>query len=361
MSISTILSVPKNDNELNSVIASFNAAYDKYFDAGVSSKRSDKLRDCICEGLGFTNGGYQELQASWDAQMGYDFHDPDAVIGLVSERTGGYQCVLSKMIAVAVIEFLCKHFPLSGQGKLLLESEFPDEQEFSEGCTWEDYGWDLLQHNDGHNSVIKAHRESGQWFPLYYGQVIIGYAFNLEEASVINAMLRSAASNKLIKLSGMGTGNRGDLKYSIQWGSYMTDNLENIGLTKGKYLSLRKEGMSMGILIPFTNVQINENKLTVKYGGKTFDIDHNKDRDVVTYNGLEFDFINLYTFGGGFLSIAQGKFGKGDDWIFSAPIREDIEFVEWFAYDRIDYREEDSDCDEIREITNLKNNAFLIK
>lgn len=57
--------IPSNNEELNQLIAQTGLALDKYFHIKLSERRSEKLRDFVCESLGFTNGGYQQLQAFW--------------------------------------------------------------------------------------------------------------------------------------------------------------------------------------------------------------------------------------------------------------------------------------------------------
>lgn len=362
MSNSTILSIPQNDHQLTTVINSFNAAYDKYFDAGVSKKRSDKLRDCICEGLGFTNGAYQELQAYWAAQFAFDFSNPDNIIALVSERTGGYQSIFSKAIATSIVEYLCTNFPLSNTGELLIESELPDDKLFSDGCVWEDYGWDLLIHDEQHDQIIQKERELGHWLPLYYGQLIIGFAFNKEEADILNAMLKSAAWEKQININGEGSGKRQDLQLSIEWKNYVNQSNVSTELQSGKYVSLRRESMDASVIINFDSVVIEEEQITLHLGGQKQVLAYDDKKDIVTYQGLEFDFISFYTKGDGRLSISQGKFGKGSDWAFSSPIHSGMNAIEWFPKNRIEYVVDDeADSDDLTEITNLENNAFLIK
>lgn len=59
--------IPTNDAELNALIAQQKVAMQKYFGLNLS-KQPNKLRDCVCEGLGYTNGGYQQLKAEWLAR-----------------------------------------------------------------------------------------------------------------------------------------------------------------------------------------------------------------------------------------------------------------------------------------------------
>lgn len=57
--------IPSNNTELDHLVAQTKVALDKYFHIKLSDRRSEKLRDFVCESLGFTHGGYQQLQAFW--------------------------------------------------------------------------------------------------------------------------------------------------------------------------------------------------------------------------------------------------------------------------------------------------------
>lgn len=60
--------LPQNDIELNALIAEQKPFIKKYFDINITAKSDNKFRDYVCESLlGMTNGGYQQLQASWGA------------------------------------------------------------------------------------------------------------------------------------------------------------------------------------------------------------------------------------------------------------------------------------------------------
>lgn len=359
MSIQSIIRVPQNDQQLDAVTASFNAAYGKYFDAAVSAKKSNNLRDCICEGLGFTNGAYQELQAYWDAQLGFDFANPEFMVAIVSERLGGYQCVVPKTIARGLIEFLCTSFPQDSE-QLCTESTLPEGELFQSGDTYEDYGWEILHLDSEHQHVVELRKASGDWFPLYYGTMIIGFVFSKEEADIMNAMLRSASWSKELSINGKNTGMRQDLAVQIQWHEYTLQHLNKTKLLDGKYISLRRESMESSLLIKFDSVVIEETKIVVVDGSQTFDLPYNKEKDVVIYNGLEFDFISFYTNGEQALSLSRGKVNLGA-WIFSNPMDNDINAIEWFAHDRIEYLSKDGDCDDMKTIDSLEGTAFLVK
>lgn len=135
--------LPQNDEELNEFIASMNRAYGKYFDHFIGSNRSLKLRDCICEGLGFTNGGYQQLKAHWQAMVSYDFTDPKLIMGLCSDRIGGYETIIAKPFAWPVIKHLCTYFPMQ-DGQFCSGDNLPEGMEFNPDLECEWYGWELV-------------------------------------------------------------------------------------------------------------------------------------------------------------------------------------------------------------------------
>jgi hypothetical protein len=357
MSIQSALLAPQNDHQLNIITASFNAAYNKYFDAGISEKRSNKLRDCICEGLGFTNGAYQELQAYWAAQESFDFSNPDFMVAIVSERLGGYQCVVPKTIATSVVEFLCTYFPQDNE-QLLTEEELPDGQMFDSDCEHESYGWEILYLVAEHKDVIEIRKAAGDWFPLYYGTVIIGFVFSKEEADIMNGMLRSAAWGKILDITDKSTGMRQDLAVQVQWDAYINCKMYQTELPEGKYVSLRRDGMDNGLMLKFDSAIIDENKLIVRNGSQTFEIHHKQEGDIVVYNGLEFDFINFYNIGPGSLSMTYEERDLAGNPTGGADFG-NIDMIEWFPKGRIEYRP--NGADELASFNNLEGAEFLVK
>ena len=129
--------------------------------------------------------------------------------------------------------------------------------------------------------------KKGEWFPLYYGQVIIGFAFTTEEATFMNAMLASAAWERAIDLRSDFSGGNDPHGLGAKWNSYIEANKDNLQLRQGNYISLRKEGFDHSLLMPFTKAHIDDDTARITHGSQTHSLTYLKDRDVVMYNDNE--------------------------------------------------------------------------
>lgn len=349
--------IPKNDLELNQCVQAMNRAYGKYFNLEVGENRSNKLRDCYCESIGFTNGAYQQLQAYWKANSDYDFSDLNLASAIIFEFYGGYNFVLASPIASQVMNYFCQHFPNNHEGFLSesgmevkqdLESFFLDNPD----ADWEEYGWDILCHDSEHQAIVSKEKANGNWFPLYYGTMIIGFAFSKDTQLLINGLLISCFIDKALDFS---------IKQHAEneeWENYVTHaDLSTTG-AEGKFLSLRMDSMESSLYLPFDELVLDENKAVVTYAGQTYEIAYKKDGGMFVFQDIEFDFLSAYEFTTDkTLSLHHGDVDLSGNFSFSNHYKE-VEYIELFCFERLEYRLVDED--DIDSVNHLEGAAFLI-
>jgi hypothetical protein len=358
-SIQNLVKIPQNDQELNLLTNAMNKAYSKYFNFETGVKKSNNLRDCYCESIGFTNGAYRQLQAYWSASTAYDFTDlVDNSFAMLSDIDGGYSSVFAQPIATQLIDYLCEYFPVNDDGFLDEEKLYSDKlglngkMSENEGIDWESYGWGMLISDDEHQVVVSKEKENGKWFPLYYGNIIIGFAFYQEFAKIMNGLLISAKHDGAINL-GLET-------YNHDWTKYISEVDEDKCVNPGKYLSLRMSSMESSLYIPFDSVLIEDDQLILTHGTEDIILSYNKKDNMITFADMNFDFASFYYIGKEQKTIKLTKGQYDDNNCMSFPEKKDIkiEFAEWFPQDRIEYRLENSD--DIDDINYVSQVNYLI-
>lgn len=360
-SIQNLVQIPQNDQQLNLLVNAMNKAYGKYFNFETGAKKSNNLRDCYCESIGFTNGAYRQLQAYWSASTAYDFSDLNKnSVALLDDSIGGYNAVISMRITTQFIEYLCDQFPVNDDG-FLTEDQLYDEN-FNDGlkgkhsdnkdASWESYGWGYLHHDNAHQLIVSQHKSKGEWFPLYYGNIIVGFAFSKKYAQRINGLLISAKQDKALNIDS-GTNNQ-------EWNDYISSIKENDEIQPGKYLSLRMASMKGSLYIPFDEVLIDDSQIIVTLGTEDTILTYNRQDDMVTYDGIDFDFASFYYFGKEqkTIKLSQGVADTNGHVTFPKEKILVIEFAEWFPESRIEYRLENGD--DIDAISYVSQSTYLI-
>ncbi len=331
LSIQSLVRIPKNDQELNVLCDSMNRAYGKHFDLEVGSKKSNNLRNCLCWFLGFRNGGYRQLQSYWQTNAQYDFTDMrNNVDGIVYEGLGGWSAVLSKNVSHAVLDYFCEYFPAGNDGllneeQLINEPDLGMEYSLNEHGQWDDYGWSLLHADAVHEKSLQDRSHEGHWYPLYYDQVIIGFAIEIKHAHFLNGLLAQMFVDDALDVSPSFA--------SDDWKVYAAGSLKNETTSPLAYLHLRMESMDKALLLPCEELRTTPTGLEVMFLGSTesLAIDPNES---FTYAGQRFDFAQLYANQGASMYLRQKEHDTA------------IEAFEVFL-ERIEYRQVSSE--EIRE------------
>jgi hypothetical protein len=88
-----------NLKQLDEFAQQTNQAYTNQFDFSVSAKRSNKLRDCACDTLGFKDG-VQAIKAYWKDISNYDFGDLNKIT-LFSRPHRNPNLAMSMFVAIA--------------------------------------------------------------------------------------------------------------------------------------------------------------------------------------------------------------------------------------------------------------------
>jgi hypothetical protein len=88
-----------NLEQLDEFAQQTNQAYTNQFDFSVSAKRSNKLRDCACDTLGFKDG-VQAIKAYWKDISSYDFGDLNKIT-LFSRPHRNPDLAMSMFVAIA--------------------------------------------------------------------------------------------------------------------------------------------------------------------------------------------------------------------------------------------------------------------
>lgn len=356
-SIQNLVQIPANDQELNVLVTAMNRSYKKYFNLEVGPKKSNNLRDCYCESIGFTNGAYRQLQAYWSANNNYDFSDLEKnAVALLDDTIGGYNAVISSSISHQLIDYLCQRFPVDSNGFLsesqLHEDDFQGKYFDDPDAYWDAYGWCILNHDQEHQAVVNKEKDNKNWFPLYYGNVIIGHAFSETYALRLNGLLISAKQDKAINIH-VPTINE-------DWNNYVSNLKETDAINPGKYLSLRMESMESSLYLPFDELIIEDNKVILIDGMMTLEFSLDKETStLILEDNIRFDFVSAYSFGSDKpLMLAYGETDIGGNTTWSSNKRE-VEFIELFAFDRLEYRKLGDD--DLSYYNNIEGAAFSVE
>lgn len=352
MNIKPSFFMPKNDEELNAYIASINSAYGQGLDFHVGPKRSEKLRDVICNHLGFPNG-YQQLQGYWNNIGHYDvMENPQERALLVYADVLGElpAAMLFNEITPWIIDRLRFHFPCTSAG-------FLKGDELSSGGR---QGWAL-------SAPSESFLEMTEWVPLYIGSLQVGYANAYRSrhmAMLMQALLTSLylSEGKILKEKMLSSLNE-------EWVSAVKfhDLADKPAL--GKVVSLRMESMKESLLIPIegeVTITADEFKFSTSYaqskGGaviKSCYLDAVKDspHGDAFLDGVHFDFVSVYDFSSDdedTLSVLHlERNGK------TQPPKEvdkrNVAMLEWFPKDRVEVREGDDFLDaDLKEATEIR-------
>lgn len=271
--------IPTNDAELNILIAQQKAAMQKYFGLNLS-KQPNKLRDCVCESLGYTNGGYQQLQSEWHART-ENLSSDMLTMAFVAPQDVEWNFYVSKEIATPstlekVQEVLAclgsESHPINQCKLLMMQAERINED------------------------------RTPYSVPVWVYDRIVGYAKTNADAALLAGVLLAA---------------RNDLGAPI-----VLDGAQN---ALKPQLLLRRSSMRTGLLLEFERVTVankgDDWQLLVEaphYGVLTIDFEPKNDlRDEVCwFNGLPCDFMIVYaTANGSLLTGLTG--GSNEPYVFS--------------------------------------------
>lgn len=332
---------PSNDDELNALIKSINQANAKYFDTGISDKRFNTLRDCICEGLGFVHGGYQELKSHWATQSNPASEGENApdltrfysVVGLYSYKENNYIACLSKFIAPSILEALCQHFPqVNGVFGSIDDQDDVLPYQPGMGFSFESYGWSLSAMGSPFQEAMNPA------YPVYLGELLIGLASSKNNSDMLNSMLNGLVWNEVVSQLSRPTGYRQDLAEQKKWQQHIERNKSKVKLSEPQYLALRCDSMDTPVLMPFDSIVIEKDAVVVSSNRKTETIRYLKSEDKYLYLGLKFDFFNIYSLSEPLsLNIQTSKSIK------LIPIESNVSSLEWFPEDRLEYFINDDD------------------
>lgn len=300
--------LPQNDNELNTLIAQMNASYGRYFSLEVSESRSNKLRDCICEGLGFTNGAYQQLQKYWETKteqfavytryvnsVSYQFFDALYMSGIRDPNSS--ESVVASISSVVMVSQALRSKVLDTLATLSRTSEKVHKNE--RGWSYDDY--------QGLASSYVAYADMK--YPIYVGAIVIGFAKTADYAVLVGGAIHGA----MIELSDFSWADpvkstERFLRYAMpvndsvkevmwQWSAYLrTKAVDSVKLPK--YLFLRASNESEGVVLPFSEIEFYRSKIvctSAAYGSVTLDYDADKDQYVLREVGVGFDFVIAYS------------------------------------------------------------------
>lgn len=333
--MSTIFNtLPKNDSELNGLIQSINSAYGKYFDFSVSDKRSNKLRDCICEGLGFKNGGYQQLKDHWEALSHYDFTSTGFVSPLNAPSNGALESVafIAKPMSNEILNFLNTYFVIGADGQLLNSDDQSEWiRSYKAGS-----GWSIGESRE--LNVFEFSCIQQQKFPLYYGELVVGYAKNEIFAVFLNSVLLSAKIYEMIQVNGTQVS---DVSVQSAWNDYIHNVKSSAFVYESpkKYLELRKDSMTVGICLAFDEMHMSSEKISLVQNGVRIDFEHDVQKDMILFAGQKFDYARAY----GEMTVRVSPESKSEHVVDV----EHVGSVEWFRKDRIEIVPQDGDYDDM--------------
>lgn len=315
--------IPKNDAQLNELISNLNNAYGAYFDFKISDKRSNKLRDCICEGLGFKNGAYQQLQKYWESHMTYRWSDKNFIVGLKSSlEEGRFIGVFApSFLSKSLIEKINIQYP-AGDKNLLGEDD-------AEGVT-QSWSIDTLDSNDEKN--MNDHKEFTGFYPVFYSNLLVGHTFEPKYASLLNAIFCSMSFDSDVDI--INNRNEAMLESDHHFDFYLNQT-DGVKTPYGKYISLRMESMPHSIFVPFDSIEFNFNSAVLKKGNTKEVISYDRETDMVIWNGMSFEFLSVYNMNHVLdkKTVTMEVSGKEIE----------VEYFEWYPENNIEFRLPDED------------------
>ncbi len=170
-----LIPTPHNDQQLEVIINRMNNSYTDEFKFNVSSKRSNKLRDCVCGYLGF-KGGYQTLLSYWEQNKNSPIESFETQNDYVENCVAvfdGQECVgvISKEISIFFNEAVLDKLSLFSFSKKLTTATLTERQV---------------------KNVVRA-KVAGDWFPLSFKGIVLGYSTGQVESMLFNAVLYRAS------------------------------------------------------------------------------------------------------------------------------------------------------------------------
>lgn len=240
---------PRNNEELNTLINGMNRAYGKYFGMEVSSSRSQKLRDCICEGIGFTHGAYQQLQAHWESLCEAASCDSRAQIVISTKKSG----LLRERIAYL--------------NPALLPEQTWAEFSFAVGSVF----GSLLIAAPEMTVLTTAQRTD---YPVMLCGQPVGFAETHEDAQLFAGLLIGMMYDHSVPSLSAQLG-----------GQWKADS----------YIRLRQSSEDLGVCVPFTEAVFTGNAVVLKTPqNEDVTIPYDAEMDVHLFGGLSFDFLIAY-------------------------------------------------------------------
>lgn len=262
-----VIFTPANDAELNHLIAQTQQSLGKYFNLNISERRSEKLRDFVCESLGFTNGGYQQLKATW-ANKSFAVTPSAQEFEYRLSLLGSYSYYRRDAL---VSDILARAFEKFNDVARCLGSEHQSQSHdplysvrLAAGCETESLAKKALH---------------AVW--LY--DTVVGYTTSKEDAALFGGVIMAACSD---------------------FSAYM--GVDKPAGYAPQYLLLRMSGETSGLHIQFDQITVKstfdaERKLlsqtlcvhNAKYGA--LEIEFNPKTRCYRFNDIEFDFMIAYS------------------------------------------------------------------
>ncbi|MCP4260501.1 MAG: hypothetical protein GY774_23695 [Planctomycetes bacterium] len=171
--MSDVLFIPQNETQFQRYVRLLHRSLAKNFKMQVSLKsRSDKFNNFAAESLGFTHGGYQQLQAYWAANKHYTFSEQDVMV-LPPYRSVA-TTIFPRAVAGMLLGAFFDHYPSYYDG-------FLSEDDVDDAASWK----------TSYVNEFVAHtlRETGKWHPVYWGDTLIGIDFDSHHAALLTAMI----------------------------------------------------------------------------------------------------------------------------------------------------------------------------
>jgi hypothetical protein len=334
------LSLPENDEELNTRISNLNQAYDKYFSFNVGSKRFEKHRDCYCEGvLNLTNGAYQQLKSIWRAHL-WDFSNTDTNACLYAEFNTGVKNligVVADPIAIDMLRIIRINFPLFEE----------NIAEFTTGSVSDLHVDSLEMFSTLKGSNIESHEIQSKG-------VVIGFTYQKEHADLLNAILGDDL-------------NLDACCYLPEKHDYLEQRWNDYACKESDFspypllLTLRKESMDTYLKIQCDTVIMTPNNVKYGRGDNFVELQYDKASDTVMYGGQSFDFIACYPVTGYLMSSSVADEQLSGDVIINTSSEEvPCDSVEWFANDRFEITPFNGDHDSMFDIHHSIPGAAII-
>lgn len=249
-------------------------------------------------------------------------------MGLCTIQSGkdGSNVIINESIGHDLFAFLREKFPQNKNG-LISEDEIDDE------C--KETGWLMETVKESAAKSLSVGFNAAH--PVFYMNNVVGHAESEELSLLINGIMNTA------------------------WWERAFDGDKSEGDTiNGKFLCLRKDSMEHGILMPFKQIVVEEDKLVIDAGGYTFKIDCNSDNGV-DFIGHRFDFISIYAVNNEEkLTVSAGDVDLGGSYTWSKEKYDvkDVESLEWFPNDNIEYRI--AGDDKPKHVNHLYGAAYMV-